>query len=31
VYNQPAYPGFCLASDLDWARVPVPRIRLAGH
>ncbi|MEU8381882.1 rhamnogalacturonan lyase [Streptosporangium sp. NPDC048865] len=26
-YNQPAYPGFYLASDLDWAKVPVPRIR----
>ncbi|GAA1403680.1 rhamnogalacturonan lyase [Catellatospora coxensis] len=23
-YNQPAYPGFHLASDVDWARVPVP-------
>ncbi|MEU4536524.1 rhamnogalacturonan lyase [Streptosporangium sp. NPDC023825] len=26
-YNQPAYPGFYLATDLDWAKVPVPRIR----
>lgn len=26
-YNQPAYPSFYLASDLDWAKVPVPRIR----
>ncbi|BCJ74955.1 hypothetical protein CS0771_44990 [Catellatospora sp. IY07-71] len=23
-YNQPAYPGFHLASDVDWAKVPVP-------
>jgi rhamnogalacturonan endolyase len=23
-YNQPAYPGFYLASDIDWSRVPVP-------
>ncbi|WP_188193630.1 rhamnogalacturonan lyase [Nonomuraea sp. SYSU D8015] len=26
-YNQPAYPSFYLASDMDWSRVPVPRIR----
>ncbi|WP_219418165.1 rhamnogalacturonan lyase [Pseudonocardia nigra] len=26
-YNQPAYPGFSLASDIDWSRVPVPRVR----
>ncbi|MEO3752733.1 rhamnogalacturonan lyase [Streptomyces sp. B6B3] len=25
-YNQPAYPGFYLASDTDWADVPVPDI-----
>ncbi|MEW9555785.1 rhamnogalacturonan lyase [Nonomuraea sp. NPDC050783] len=25
-YNQPAYPSFYLASDLDWSRVPVPRL-----
>ncbi|MEJ3749534.1 rhamnogalacturonan lyase [Actinomycetes bacterium KLBMP 9797] len=24
-YNQPAYPGFYLASDTDWSTVPVPR------
>jgi hypothetical protein len=24
VYNQPAYPGFYLGSDVDWSRVPVP-------
>ncbi|WP_344131357.1 rhamnogalacturonan lyase [Luedemannella flava] len=24
-YNQPSYPGFYLASDTDWSRVPVPR------
>ncbi|WP_049567663.1 rhamnogalacturonan lyase [Nonomuraea sp. SBT364] len=26
-YNQPAYPSFYLGSDLDWSKVPVPRIR----
>jgi hypothetical protein len=26
VYNQPAYPSFYLASDIDWAKVPVPDI-----
>ncbi|MEV4576582.1 rhamnogalacturonan lyase [Nonomuraea jabiensis] len=26
-YNQPAYPSFYLASDLDWSKVPIPRIR----
>jgi hypothetical protein len=25
-YNQPAYPGFYLASDTDWSQVPVPEI-----
>ena len=25
-YNQPAYPSFYLASDIDWAKVPVPNI-----
>jgi hypothetical protein len=29
-YNQPSYPGFYLASDVDWATVPIPRIRYAG-
>jgi hypothetical protein len=23
-YNQPSYPSFYLASDVDWSRVPVP-------
>ena len=23
-YNQPSYPSFCLASDIDWSKVPVP-------
>ena len=23
-YNQPSYPGFYLASDVDWATVPIP-------
>jgi len=27
VYNQPAYPGFYFASDIDWAKVPIPDIR----
>jgi rhamnogalacturonan endolyase len=26
-YNQPAYPSFYLASDIDWSQVPIPRIR----
>ena len=32
-YNQPSYPGFYLASDTDFTRVPVPRIATpkAGH
>ncbi|MFE7505377.1 rhamnogalacturonan lyase [Promicromonospora sp. NPDC057488] len=25
-YNQPSYPGFYLASDTDWSRVPIPRV-----
>ncbi|MEV4099467.1 rhamnogalacturonan lyase [Nonomuraea sp. NPDC049649] len=25
-YNQPAYPSFYLASDIEWAKVPIPRI-----
>ncbi|MHA7965140.1 rhamnogalacturonan lyase [Paenibacillus sp. CAU 1782] len=25
VYNQPCYPSFYLASDLDWREVPLPR------
>jgi hypothetical protein len=25
VYNQPCYPSFYLASDLDWEKVPLPR------
>lgn len=24
-YNQPSYPGFYLASDTDWSKVPLPR------
>ncbi|WP_228080596.1 rhamnogalacturonan lyase [Streptomyces profundus] len=24
-YNQPAYPSFYLASDMDWSNVPLPR------
>jgi hypothetical protein len=27
-YNQPAYPSFYWASDVDWADVPAPRIAL---
>ena len=31
-YNQPSYPSFYLASDLDWSRVPVPaRIGVRNH
>ncbi|MFD7310381.1 rhamnogalacturonan lyase [Promicromonospora sp. NPDC059942] len=26
-YNQPSHPGFYLASDTDWSRVPVPSLR----
>jgi Rhamnogalacturonan I lyases beta-sheet domain len=26
-YNQPSYPSFYFASDLDWSRVPVPSFR----
>ena len=26
-YNQPSYPGFYLASDTDWSRVPLPSDR----
>ncbi len=26
VYNQPCYPSFYLASDLDWTQVPLPQI-----
>ncbi|MEX5301940.1 rhamnogalacturonan lyase [Kocuria sabuli] len=29
-YNQPSYPGFYLASDVDWAEVPVPHYRAPG-
>lgn len=27
VYNQPAYPSFYLASDIDWSKVPIPAER----
>jgi rhamnogalacturonan endolyase len=27
-YNQPSYPGFYLGTDIDWAKVPVPRLSL---
>ncbi|MEU4830121.1 rhamnogalacturonan lyase [Streptosporangium sp. NPDC023615] len=30
-YNQPAYPGFYLASDTDWSRVPLPSPRFPGR
>jgi hypothetical protein len=30
-YNQPSYPGFYLASDVDWAQVPLPAPRTPGH
>jgi hypothetical protein len=25
VYNQPSYPSFYFASDIEWAKVPIPR------
>jgi hypothetical protein len=28
VYNQPCYPSFYLASDLDWAQVPLPKLHI---
>jgi rhamnogalacturonan endolyase len=31
VYNQPSYPGFYLASDTDWSRVPVPEYWTPGQ
>ncbi|GAA3753182.1 rhamnogalacturonan lyase [Salinactinospora qingdaonensis] len=30
-YNQPTYPSFYLASDIDWSQVPVPEADYAGH
>ncbi|HEV2782325.1 MAG TPA: rhamnogalacturonan lyase [Actinophytocola sp.] len=27
VYNQPSYTSFYLGSDIDWSRVPIPRIK----
>jgi len=30
-YNQPSYPGFYLASDTDWSKVPVPNIDFPGR
>ncbi|GAB3466543.1 hypothetical protein GCM10027570_55950 [Streptomonospora sediminis] len=30
-YNQPAYPGFYLASDTDWRQVPVPEAAYPGR
>lgn len=29
-YNQPAYPSFYFASDIDWSRVPIPDAELPG-
>ncbi|SDK59999.1 hypothetical protein SAMN05421874_10920 [Nonomuraea maritima] len=26
-YNQPAYPSFSFGSDIDWSKVPVPRLK----
>lgn len=28
VYNQPCYPSFYMAADIDWTKVPIPRMRL---
>ncbi|OLF16369.1 rhamnogalacturonan lyase [Actinophytocola xanthii] len=30
-YNQPSHPSFYLASDLDWSRVPLPRVHYPGR
>jgi rhamnogalacturonan endolyase len=30
-YNQPSYPSFYLASDVDWAKVPLPRYWAPGE
>jgi len=27
-YNQPCYPYFYFASDIDWSKVPIPKLRL---
>jgi len=27
-YNQPCYPSFYFASDIDWSKVPIPELRL---
>ncbi len=29
-YNQPSYPSFYFASDMDWSKVPVPKLSLPG-
>ncbi|WP_251453984.1 rhamnogalacturonan lyase [Microbacterium sp. Marseille-Q6648] len=29
-YNQPSYPGFYLASDVDWSTIPVPEFLPTG-
>ncbi len=29
-YNQPSYPSFYFASDMDWSKVPVPHLNLPG-
>lgn len=28
VYNQPCYPSFYFASDIDWAKVPLPSLQI---
>lgn len=30
VYNQPSYTSFYLASDIDWANVPIPNMKTPG-
>jgi hypothetical protein len=30
-YNQPAYPSFYFGSDMDWSRVPLPKLSAPGH
>ncbi|CAM4338373.1 rhamnogalacturonan lyase [Paenibacillus alkaliterrae] len=31
VYNQPCYPSFYFASDIDWAKVPIPKLHMPLH
>lgn len=31
VYNQPCYTSYYFASDIDWAKVPIPNVHLPKH